>query len=553
MTIKLRIGACLALLLLIGPLPSSSNAQLAVITHRSGIRRVLLVSIDGMHAVDLANCMNGVEGLAPYCPNLALLATQGLIYPQTSTTRPSDSFPGLVALVTGGTPRSADVFYDDSYDRSLAPPLNPNNGINNGVTGTPCVVGVPGPGTEVRYDESLDANWDPVSTVSLTLDGGGSLSTQNMARDPMNRCQPVFPHSLLKVNTVFEVIRGAGGYTAWSDKHRAYDLVNGPSGMGVDDLFTPEINSAVPDSGVAGVSVPGLGSCSPVPDPGVADWTSSFADVKCYDQLKVNAILNEINGRDHTGKKEAPVPTLFGMNFQAVSVGQKLVEKSINSTGGYLDALGKPTPSLLGEIKFVDGAIGQIGAALQSRGLLDSTLIIISAKHGQTPIDPNLVNKPGDVVSPVLAGAGIDLALATTDDVALLWLSKQSQTTAAVHALSASTGIFLGEVLSGPLLNLVYTDPATDPRTPDIIVTPNNGTIYSTSSKKISEHGGFSRDDTNVMLLISNRKLVPGTVSSAVETTQIAPTILEVLGIDPGKLKAVGIEGTTPLPGLNLD
>jgi hypothetical protein len=484
---------------------------------------------------------------------MSQLADQGLVFPQASTTRPSDSFPGLLSIVTGGTPRSADVFYDDSYDRSLAPPLNPNNGINNGVTGTPCVAGVPGPGTELRYDESLDANWDPVSGVSLSLDGGGKLSTQNMARDPMNRCSPVLPHSLLKVNTVFEVIRGAGGYTAWSDKHRAYDLVNGPSGKGVDDLFTPEINSVVPDAGIPGVVVPGLGSCSPVPDPGVADWTSSFADVQCYDQLKVDAVLNEIKGRDHTGSRSAPVPTLFGMNFQAVSVGQKLVEKSTKTTGGYLDALGTPSSALLGEIKFVDGAIGQMTAALRSRGLLDSTLIIVTAKHGQAPIDPHLVNKPGDVVSPVLSAAGVDLTLATTDDVALLWLSDQAQTVTAANALSTSGTIFLGEVLAGAQLGLLYNDPLTDPRTPDIVVTPNNGTIYSTSSKKISEHGGFSRDDTNVVLLVSNRSIAASTIPSAVETTQIAPTILDALGIDPNKLQAVTIEGTTTLPGLRFN
>ena len=45
--------------------------------------------------------------------------------------------------------------------------------------------------------------------------------------------------------------------------------------------------------------------------------------------LKVQAILNEISGRDHRGKLKRPVPTLFGMNFQVVSVGQKLIERSL--------------------------------------------------------------------------------------------------------------------------------------------------------------------------------------------------------------------------------
>ena len=88
-------------------------------------RHVLLISIDGMHALDFANCASGIAGVnggAPYCPNLAALGAQGVTYTQTSTSRPSDSFPGLTALVTGGSPRSTGAFYDVSYDRSLSPP-----------------------------------------------------------------------------------------------------------------------------------------------------------------------------------------------------------------------------------------------------------------------------------------------------------------------------------------------------------------------------------------------------------------------------------------------
>jgi hypothetical protein len=37
-------------------------------------------------------------------------------------------------------------------------------------------------------------------------------------------------------------------------------------------------------------------------------------------------------------------------------------------------------------------------------------------------------------------------------------------------------------------------------------------------------------------------------VTHTVETTQIAPTILKTLGLDPDKLQAVQIEGTKALP-----
>src|SRR5262249_35146782 len=143
-----------------------------------------------------------------------------------------------------------------------------------------------------------------------------------------------------------------------------------------------------------------------VRDPSATDaWTSSFQNIQCYDSLKVRAILSEINGKTHDGKTPAAVPNVFGMNFQAVSVGQKLVEASLGKTGGYLDALGTPSPSLLGEIQFVDGAIGDMVAELKKRGLLRSTLIIVSAKHGQSPIDPKrLLRIPAD--SPASASPG---------------------------------------------------------------------------------------------------------------------------------------------------
>jgi hypothetical protein len=70
-------------------------------------------------------------------------------------------------------------------------------------------------------------------------------------------------------------------------------------------------------------------------------------------------------------------------------------------------------------------------------------------------------------------------------------------------------------------------------RTPDIIVIPNVGVVYTGSLKKQSEHGGFAHDDTNVMLLVSNPSIEAHTDTSFVETDQVAPTILRLLGLDP--------------------
>src|SRR6202790_2322722 len=105
------------------------------------IRHVLLISVDGMHAVDFLNCSKGLAGVnggQPYCPNLAELGETGVNYLDTSTSKPSDSFPGLTAIVSGGSARTEGVFYDAAYDRSLNPPITTTG---NGVIGVPCTPG----------------------------------------------------------------------------------------------------------------------------------------------------------------------------------------------------------------------------------------------------------------------------------------------------------------------------------------------------------------------------------------------------------------------------
>ena len=115
------------------------------------------------------------------------------------------------------------------------------------------------------------------------------------------------------------------------------------------------------------------------------------------------------------------------------------------------------------------------------------------------------------------------------------------------------TGIALGQIYYGPSLSLNFNDPTVDPRTPDIIVTPNVGVTYSGSTSKLSEHGGFSHDDTNVVLLLSNPSFRAKTVQAPVGTSQVAPTILKALGIDPRALDAVRAEGTGILPASHFE
>jgi hypothetical protein len=530
------------------------------------IRHVLLISIDGMHALDYTNCVS-----AGTCPNLASLGSTGVNYLDTSTSKPSDSFPGLMAIVSGGSPRTVGAYYDVAYDRSLQPPAIMTG---NGLAGGSCTPGQTPDGTRTEYEEGIDLD-------QTQLNGGGTDGQANaidplkLVRDPANNCNPVYPWNFVRTNTVFGVIHKAGGRTAWSDKHAAYIAVSGPGdGTNIDDFYSPEINS---DSFNFESQAPPLTvfACSPLPDKAAAaahdDYTGSFQNIQCYDALKVQAILNEIDGKTHTGTGSAKVPSILGMNFQAVSIGQKLIYQDAKTLpqpytikGGYTDSIGTPSGSLLQEIKFVDYSIGLMVNELKVQHLIKSTLIIVTAKHGQSPIDSSRYNgdgSPNDPASilssylPVSETSGIG---PTEDDVALLWLNHPSDTAAAVTSLEAASPALplskniagIGEIFSGPSIALYYK--IGDSRTPDIVVTPNIGVTYSNSTKKQAEHGGFAHDDINVMMLLSNPSFAAQTITSPVETEQIAPTILQALGLDPHNLQAVQLEHTQTLPGINF-
>ena len=478
------------------------------------VHHVLLISVDGMHAVDLSNYV-----AAHPTSTLATLAGHGVVYPNALSSAPSDSFPGLLALITGGTPKSTGVFYDVSFDRELFAPGSNCQGA---------------PGAVPTYDESLDK--DPTS-----VDGGGTLGqplTQiNAANLPLalvnGQCVPVFPHDVIKVNTIFEVIRSHGGRTAWSDKHPAYDIVNGPSGQGVQDLFTPEVNS---NDGVTG-----------------QDTTKGFHSIQRNDALKVQSVLNEIAGLDSTGKHSVGVPTILGMNFQAVSVGQKLAKGNTKDPqdaglkGGYADAAGAlPNNGLQLGLDFVDVQLGAMVAALKAAHLDQDTLIIVTAKHGQSPIDLTTRHAVDD--SPYGDTPGI--AHFTTDDVGLVWLTpaSQQQNYAAAKAFLQSRASVLGimQLLDKAALAPHFHNPFGNNRTPDFIAITTPGLIY-TSGSKLAEHGGFAHNDRNVALVVSHPSLLATIVNDLVETRQVAPTILRSLGINPNELQAVRTENTKEL------
>ena len=507
----------------------SAQADNSISENGHQVRHVLLISVDGLHALDLSNYVATHPG-----STLAALSQHGVTYTNNATTTPSDSFPGLTSLVTGGSPVTAGFWYDDTYNRALSPPQL-TDGLGNPGGACPGKVG-----TNVAWDEAID--------IDLTrLDAGGGVNPKFLVRDPKNGCRTVTPHQYLRVNTIFEVVKAHGGTTAWTDKHPSYEWTNGPSGKGVDDFYGPEINS-IP------VPLPQFAGCAPVPfvdatpDDG---WTNSFADIQCYDLLHVQAVLNQIDGFNHDRSRHVGVPTVFGTNFQAVSVGEKLsVDPVTGDAGGYANVSGVPNAGLAGELDFVDQSLGRIVNELKAQHLYDSTLIIISAKHGQSPIDGTKRHGIGGGQPAATIGAAE--AFDISDDGSLIWLTSPSLTPAVVAQLSLPANqqaLGIQEIFAGAALRNKFDDPQLDPRTPDIVLKVNTGVIF-TGGTKLSEHGGFNEDDVHTALLVALPNLEPATVAAATTNQQVAPTIIRALGFDPQELLAVRKEQIHVLPFL---
>jgi Type I phosphodiesterase / nucleotide pyrophosphatase len=532
-------------------LASAATVQPALVRggHPAGLQHVLLISVDGLHQQDLAWYVHKYPRSV-----LASLDRHGLEYSNAETPFPSDSFPGMVGQVTGGDPKVTGIYYDDTWNHNVFP------------AGTTNCSGS-APGGEVAYHEAddidqtrLDAGQGlaglPGSILRMT---GNPRRVINPANLPVNAktCKPIYPNSYLKVNTIFNVATDHGLRTAWSDKHPAYLVLSGPQGNGVGDYFTPEINSDA------------------IGFPAGNDWTTDNAATMQYDSYKVQAVLNWIDGLNHSGMRHVGVPAIFGMNFQTVSTAQKL-PSSDGLTGGYLPGGTTPGPLLVRALNYVNTKIGLMVSEIAKQGLAGSTAIIISAKHGQSPTNPNDLSRVPD--SPIISAINSAWAtahpsnpslvvFATDDDGMLLWLGDRSQNAASFvkrylldHPASGNNINDQPITVSSSGLRHVYAGagaaafigvPNGDPRHPDIIGIAQHGVVYTGGTSKIAEHGGDDPQDRNVPILVALPRHASGTtISTPVETTQIAPTILTLLGLDPSQLQAVQIEHTQVLPGI---
>ncbi|MCW2572365.1 MAG: type phosphodiesterase/nucleotide pyrophosphatase, partial [Frankiales bacterium] len=551
---------------------------------------VLLVSVDGMHQSDLdwyiANHRSST---------LAKLTHTGVEYTNAASSNPSDSDPGGTALMTGGNPTSTGVYYDVAYSHKVDE------------AGSSCTPGQQATGGDAVYDSPDDALpsvkdfIDPANGTFPSFDENGSIfsngvdtnpsailklennaSSFNSATFPVDpaTCANIMPWDYLRDNSIFQVIHDAGLRTAWSDKHAVYLSFNGPGSNGtcIDDYFGPEIDSpAVEPNGV--------------PYPQDDDWAHIEAATKQYDGYKVQAILNEIHGLDHSGGTHVGTPAIFGMNFQALSVAQKIrmtpatligpdangnYTTSTAQPGGYQRVNGQlvPGPVLSSALDYVDAQLGRMVSQVHKDGLTGSTTIIVTAKHGQSPQDPNklMTVKDGPIISAINAAwaqthpNNSNLIVAGTDDD--LWqsyLSDNSQAacdfvkgylwnhTAQGYDVNKNPVTVqhsgLAQIWAGADAARFFGVPVDDGRSPDVFGKVQEGIVYS-GPTKLAEHGGMNVGDRHVLMVVSGPGIRAHAVSDPVETTQIAPTILDLLGLNPSRLTAVQTEGTHVLPGL---
>ncbi|MCL2542827.1 MAG: alkaline phosphatase family protein [Nocardioidaceae bacterium] len=555
----------------------------------TGGKHVLLISVDGMHQSDL-------DWYVAHHPRstLASLTRSGSEYTNAETSNPSDSDPGGTALMTGGNPRTTGVYYDVEYSHKVDE------------AGAPCTPGKPATGGDVIYDSPDDALanvpdlLDPSNGTFPSFDENGSIYAGGVDKNPAAimglkndassfdpstfpvdpaTCKPITPWDYLGDNTVFQVVHKAGLRTAWSDKHAVYMSFEGPGsdGKSIDDYFGPEIDSqAVEPNGT--------------PYPQDSDWAHIEAATKQYDGYKVHAILNEIDGKDHSGTTQVGTPSIFGMNFQAVSVAQKTVSTSANliknadgtystsapQAGGYQVVDGKdvPGPVLSNALDYVDAQLGRMVSEIHKDGLAGSTTIIVTAKHGQSPTDPKkLVTVPdGPIVDAINAAwaqshpDNTKLIVAGTDDD--LWQSYLSDNSQAADDFVKSylwSHSAQGENVDGKPVTVQHSGlqqiwagadaakffgvPVDNGHYPDVFGKVQEGVVYS-GPTKLAEHGGMNTGDRHVLMLVDGPGVRAGVRPQPVETTQVAPTVLSLLGLDPRQLTAVQKEGTKTLPGI---
>lgn len=450
--------------------------------------RVLLLSIDGLHAVDLAIWVAAHPDSA-----LAQLSRGGVTYTNAHTPV-AEPAAGLIALATGGTPISTGIVTDDGYDRSLSPP-----GSDCRIRGTPILLSRQ---AESAHDIAADTANDAAQP-----------------RDPVHHCAAMPPHMLLRVNTLFEVVHEEYGPTAWAGENGTItDLLRGPSGAGLDD------------------------ACS-FPSEGM-----DLAAIRAADDARVAAVVRWIDGRNCSGSHDASVPALFGMSFGAFAAAQLIPgmgyrgaagnpSEALTATLAHIDAsIARIVKELRTRNLFdstwvaVTAPYGQSPMDQRQRHEIQLNEIRITVEN----VQPNLVAH--------INGGG----------AAEIWLIDSSKTEATVQALNdVASRLGIQDIDAGPRLTLTLNSPEADPRMPDIVLQAAPGVLWTREGEHLAMSDGGTLDEVeHVALLVSGAQLTGRLDPTWVPTTQLAPLLLRALGMEKFDLQALHREHSPALPGI---
>ena len=236
---------------------------------------VLIVSIEGLRAVNLANFVASHPE-----STLGELSRRGVTFTNAHVPWP-DSAAGLMAIVTGGSPISTGIFSGEGYDRALA-----RSGCAPSAT-----------------ELNLKARSAEVRTASAG-------------------CGVEAVHQLVRVNSMFDLVHAAGGRTAWADANAAHaDLLRGPSGSGLDEVFVAKASAA------------------------------EASDKECVD-----AVIGWM------GHDVAKTPRLFGLSLGGLDAAERSVPLVRSAVVGNVAGV-KRSP-----MEHVDAEVGRIIAGLEERG-----------------------------------------------------------------------------------------------------------------------------------------------------------------------------------------
>ncbi|KAK4560599.1 hypothetical protein LTR86_005796 [Recurvomyces mirabilis] len=458
-------------------------------------KQVIYLSFDGMHQSDLTKYVE----MHPNSTWATLILQNGIAFSNTIGATPSDSFPATSAIFTGGSPRLTGVYWDDSWARDFYP------------AGSNCT----GPiGAEADWSVASDYN-------ASTITGGNAfnLSATPLRLTSWGACEPTFPHEFLRANTIFEVARGNGLNTVYIDKHPTYEFLNGPSGLGLTEGFFPEIGAVASNL--------------------EAQWA--------WEDLHWSALANITAGHYVNGTGNIDF-SLIGANFQALTWAQSNGDGYANGSSLANPVFGRNISLTLDRY---DQRLATFVSQLKTAGKLESTLLVLSSKQGQSPVNETTLKH----INPELLinSTGVDVAFLTGDDAALMWLTNGADAvTAKTNLLANASKLNIDSVLAGDeVWEFGFGNPRSDPRAPDVVVRAKDGTLYSANTQT-ANHGAWLPDDLQVPLVFYNPTFTKANYSLPVRTQQIASTMLSALGLPLAQLDGWRVEGTPVLPFLGL-